>query len=417
MYYSYNEIQDQFVSTNQPISSLAVELAVSQLKMQAESIGEKFNCVVLNRNESFDELLNFINHLKEDIQTSQRVQIIYRVKNHWSTIDVETHNGHINMLMIDHTNGGSALNDTIAAVNQALPDVTIKCIRFNPKKDRGNCAYMAINDAFCLSKFDSLHKEIHLNPSNSNSKTIQTGKIYPRKQDSKHVDFISLSEWPDKYGSLVTNYFPSLSSNKLGPLKNNQPFVTLNAPAQEDKAVSNIKVNLIQSTLKYIKNHQNDHKIKLLFALHNLDAAIKNMRTYADIMMPETSHKRHQINLLVNRLESLAGKFIFATKLNKPTKHDFFLFKNEIAHEINQSQDAMQDHRHYWKVVLANVALALTGIGAIFLFVKSLSEKKPTFFFNQTQREENLNKVKSQVKEIDNLLAENKTIASQHAPL
>ena len=417
MYYSYNEIQDQFISTNQPISSLAVELAVSQLKMQAESKGEQFNCVVLNRNKSFDELLNFINLLKENIQTNQRAQIIYRVKNHWSTMDVETHNGHINMLMVDHTNEGSALGDTIKAINQTLPEISIKCIRFKPKIDRGNCAYMAINDALCLSKYDSLHQDIHLNSRDSDSGTIQTGTIQHMKQISKQIDFISLSEWPDKYGSLFTNYFPSLSSNQLRPLENSDSVTTSTGSAQEDKAVSNIKVHLIKNTLKYIKDHQNDHKIKLLFSLHNLDAAIKNMRTYADIVMPESSNKRQQIKLLVNKLESLAGKFIFASKFNKPTVHDFFQFKNEIAHEINQSQDAMQEHRQYWKVILANVALALTGIGAIFLLAKSLSEKKPTFFFKHTQREENLNKVKSQLEELDNLVAENKTIASQHASL
>ena len=145
-----------------------------------------------------------------------------------------------------------------------------------------------------------------------------------------------------------------------------------------------------RACLKHFKKNKN---IELLFI------AIDKMELYLNKAYSKDSQGKNKIKELWGLHTALSEKlknFLLTSIRLQPTKESFERFKNEFIELANSKNKLMQAHRQQWKPIIANILIALTGIGLFAIIIKAgLTKavcKKPmsfnqVFFFAKTTSE------------------------------
>ncbi|ASQ45674.1 hypothetical protein [Legionella clemsonensis] len=92
---------------------------------------------------------------------------------------------------------------------------------------------------------------------------------------------------------------------------------------------------------------------------------------------------------LAKKFESLTIQF--AKAHNETNNADIQHIKDDFRDALNQGYQDMKTHRARWKPILANIAIAATGIGLLALIAKYLSTGST--FFSATNRQKMVNSI------------------------
>lgn len=125
--------------------------------------------------------------------------------------------------------------------------------------------------------------------------------------------------------------------------------------------------------------------------LNDLFLSIDALKTHGDLF--PTDSKGKLLALLAKQLESKLTSFILDladdnTPADKKDMKALDQFKKEFKAIIVENSNELQDHRAQWKPVLANILIALTGVGLVALLGRAVivalfSEKKNANTFNK----------------------------------
>ncbi|OGT61010.1 MAG: hypothetical protein A3E85_03550 [Gammaproteobacteria bacterium RIFCSPHIGHO2_12_FULL_45_12] len=122
---------------------------------------------------------------------------------------------------------------------------------------------------------------------------------------------------------------------------------------------------------------------------------IEAMNTYGK-SLKETDDKKGTIAVELSAgLKKIADDFFM-----KPQKQAAFQgFKDEFSRLLHSQDDQMNEHRKIWKPILANISIALTGVGALMLGCKLIYSKLTTgkfsFFFDTTKRQQQVDEIEN----------------------
>jgi hypothetical protein len=122
---------------------------------------------------------------------------------------------------------------------------------------------------------------------------------------------------------------------------------------------------------------------------------IEVMNKYGE-SFKKTDSKKGKIAVdLSADLKKLADNFF-----GKPqTQAAFKRFQYNFSVKLHSQDDQMNEHRKSWKPILANISIALTGIGALILGCKLIYSKLTTgkfsFFFDTTQRQQQVEAIEN----------------------
>jgi hypothetical protein len=120
------------------------------------------------------------------------------------------------------------------------------------------------------------------------------------------------------------------------------------------------------------------------------------------------------ISLLCHDKDKAETVFLLAIGLKKSLKNHYSKpleeqrtteqqFKTEFTQCLHSQDAAMSDHRDYWKVITANIAIALTGVGLLALGVQYF--KTGHCFFEQTKRQQLLGTIEESWLQQDNRIS------------
>ena len=124
------------------------------------------------------------------------------------------------------------------------------------------------------------------------------------------------------------------------------------------------------------------------------------------------SSKRGEILTLTRDLQLKISGFIESSKTNDPTEVKFKLFKDEFTQLLHSKDDAMGKHRIILKPIIANILIALSGVGLIAMVLNAgfqigsalINNKKislnNSFFFAKTNSEQNIDEVEAQLNKL-----------------
>ena len=106
-----------------------------------------------------------------------------------------------------------------------------------------------------------------------------------------------------------------------------------------------------------------------------LNLNIDIMRQYGASLKGSISDeiKGNKIVTLAEKLQIKARALFEATHLKQTTPKDVEQLKSEFTTLLHSEDEMLKSHRTIWKPIIANIALALTGIGLVVLLVKVLS--------------------------------------------
>ncbi|CEG58548.1 hypothetical protein [Legionella fallonii] len=520
MPYSFSELHNEFSPDQQNLSPEAMAIAVDQLKQQAQLKGRSFNCLIIDReNPAHDELTDLLLLLNKnkDKVIHERIQVVYRCKKHWSTMDIEIKNGQLSFFLLDAANSLPAVIDTVTSIYTHCPNASLKYSGSNTQMDKYSCAYFSLNDAFNLAKISNLHDILPdcvqmgaIGQFTSYKHFIET--IIDRDTNIlgnltktavlnavEHIQYIPIRNWPKEFGSLIKNIqsltmFASLSKEKKYLRYNTKPTadyieqhtVTCQdspyaPPAQRNNAIENKKNKIKISALQHLKEHEEDfgtiinarqrgssalfseekhekniastdkniplkrsiapkeEKETIIVDSKKLDSdlfietqpidgkylhkksnfilskqveidllftSIQNMKRHGKTLSLSGSVHGEMVTVLAKKLKKLTQDFITKNENKERHEIDFSDFKNNFIKQLHSKDPEMAVHRQWWKVVTANILLALTGVGALFIVVRSLAQGKPSFFFDKTQREKNIIDVDSNIQNLCSIIPE-----------
>ena len=100
---------------------------------------------------------------------------------------------------------------------------------------------------------------------------------------------------------------------------------------------------------------------------------------------------------LAIELESLANFYVNALKA--PVKCNVDKIQQNFKRALDQGYKNMNTHRSYWKVILANIAIAATGIGLLLIARKYY--RTGSSFFEETKRQQKVHQIKELVDEVE----------------
>jgi hypothetical protein len=124
--------------------------------------------------------------------------------------------------------------------------------------------------------------------------------------------------------------------------------------------------------------------------LKPLLASIKAMHTYGLRLKSACPEKAEAaMQLAIELTEDLKNYHE-----TSPEVQNKEVFKTDFHYKLHSQDDLMSTHRHYSKVVLANIAIALTGIGLAALVVSLLVRGHG--FYNSTQGQNKVNDIDQQ---------------------
>ncbi|CEG56989.1 hypothetical protein [Legionella fallonii] len=128
--------------------------------------------------------------------------------------------------------------------------------------------------------------------------------------------------------------------------------------------------------------------------------AIKNMENYGEKLLGIGADKGTTAISLAKELDKKLVDFLLKSSTTPPTQEQFEQFKADFKGALHDKDDVMHQHREQWKPIVANILLALSGIGLIAIIIKatahvidaSLNKKQlsfnQAFFFAKTQSQE-----------------------------
>ncbi|CEG56855.1 J domain-containing protein [Legionella fallonii] len=119
-------------------------------------------------------------------------------------------------------------------------------------------------------------------------------------------------------------------------------------------------------------------------ALHLLTHRLDQMIAHGVYLISQDVEKGKTALLLGLELKKDLKAF-FERPLEEQ-KENLSLFKESFMHKLHAKDDEMAIHREQWKIIVVNIAIALTGIGLIALGIQYALNKR--CFFAPTQREQ-----------------------------
>ncbi|MDP3270208.1 MAG: hypothetical protein Q8M40_14310 [Legionella sp.] len=442
---SYNQLKKDLSPNNNLLSPYGMAMAVSQLTEHATEKGREFHCLVIDRDNSPDEL----EHLLADVNLinfDTRFQIVYRTKHHWSTMDVQIKNGQINFFLLDAANSLIYTLDAMVTINKICPRAQITYCPSFMQRDTDNCAYFALDDAYNLSRMNDLHEEMkpcvtrgaygdykdycayiedNINTYSSLSPLISKYGKVEILEVVQQVNYISCLNLPKSFGAIIKNiqslstfseHFSGKGYYRLSNHKSVDDYVKQHTENKRNNALLDKKNKIKESTLVYMQKHQHDYQAILatrqqlnktisLPTLINLQNQINQMASYAHKNLKNTTSYQTILDLakqLTERTQNLRSQL--RTNQN-PNPIDLVSFKKDFISLLHANDSLIKTHRKPWKVVVANLLLALTGVGALVLACQSIAQQRLALFFNKTRRERHVEDIEGSLKVIQSLPA------------
>lgn len=124
--------------------------------------------------------------------------------------------------------------------------------------------------------------------------------------------------------------------------------------------------------------------------LASLRASIKAMHTYGWRLKSACPQKANAAMRLAIELTHDLKDYYSAL----PEEQNKETFKTDFHRKLHSQDDLLSTHRHYSKVILANIAIALTGIGLAAIVVSFLVRGHG--FYNSTQGQNSVNDIDQQ---------------------
>jgi hypothetical protein len=105
-----------------------------------------------------------------------------------------------------------------------------------------------------------------------------------------------------------------------------------------------------------------------------------------------------------NKVISLAKELnvLLLSFLDKPyleQQRTFSQFKNDFVKKLHSEDTIVSTHRAYWKVICANILIALTGIGAILLGINYYATSG-SLFFSKTQTQQKVDTIEREMNSV-----------------
>lgn len=163
---NFKVVENEFGENESSLSLNAMAIAVQSQKEIQRNKGRTFNCVVLDNDitqPDSNEFVDFFRTIyanKHNIQDDTRVQVLYKTRDHWSTIDFRIKDNQIEIFMLDAANSLPQILHTMAILNRDCPDIIIRYYSPTLQNDNLNCAYFALHHAVSLSKLKDLHDQV-----------------------------------------------------------------------------------------------------------------------------------------------------------------------------------------------------------------------------------------------------------------
>lgn len=91
------------------------------------------------------------------------------------------------------------------------------------------------------------------------------------------------------------------------------------------------------------------------------------MSQYGVVLAKEDKNKSQAVAGLVGKLNDLIDGFVERSSVQRTTAVDAAQFKRGFKKVLHEQDHVMNSHRHLWKPIVANLLIALTGIGLLAL--------------------------------------------------
>lgn len=227
---------------------------------------------------------------------------------------------------------------------------------------------------------------------------IEDKKIFYKGKFARDKYEADLSAISQALMVFAARYDGTFESNKhladLAALTDKYPGWNLAELERKIRSVAKIDVNATPAVKTEIVVPESYKQAQM-----QLDAAIMEMAHYAIDIYQDGNKKSQPMGAATLDLAlELAGMknefFRDAAKVN--SVDEFKKFEAKFTKVLHSRDDIMNEHRARWKVIVANIAIALTGIGAFILLgraVASCVTGKPIMFFAHTNRRRQLDRI------------------------
>jgi hypothetical protein len=137
---------------------------------------------------------------------------------------------------------------------------------------------------------------------------------------------------------------------------------------------------------------------------NKLFVAIHELKQYGLLLKSQGASKGQIALDLASELHIKAGEFF----KKEATPEELKQFQDEFTLLLNSKNDKMAEYRTNWTTIIANIAIALTGIGALFLAGQLLYSQandpkgRALFFFqkSKTTSEEKVDEVQQALRSL-----------------
>lgn len=182
----------------------------------------------------------------------------------------------------------------------------------------------------------------------------------------------------------------------LATLNNNKAMVKWLIDHNADRLVKDENDETALSIAK--KNGANEitELLTLTFPQDQLFATIHSLKEYGILLKSQGASKGQIAINLAAALKLQADTFF----KKAATPNELKAFQDEFSLLLNSKNHEMSEYRTSWSTIIANIAIALTGIGALLLVGRLIytqaTEGRPLFFFqkHQTTSEEKVGEVR-----------------------
>ncbi|CEK10112.1 hypothetical protein [Legionella hackeliae] len=154
------------------------------------------------------------------------------------------------------------------------------------------------------------------------------------------------------------------------------------------------------------------HVKELSFELNfkNLLDQLKVMEKYGNSLLEVDSLKGHTAIKLVENLRNFIDEFKINALIKQPGREEINHFKVNFKGILHREDKLMEDHRKIWKPIIANILIALTGIGLVAIAVntsiKFFNDEKikinNTLFFAKTHGQKEIEEIEKKLDSLSN---------------
>lgn len=137
---------------------------------------------------------------------------------------------------------------------------------------------------------------------------------------------------------------------------------------------------------------------------------IKQMELYGRSLLSDDKEKGQVAITLAKDLMQKADNFFKISLKDGIKPKEFIQFSSEFKKLLHSKDAEMSTHRKLWKPIVANIFLALTGVGLLAIVIKSGINiiKSPThvtlescLFFNKTNRQEKIRRIEKSFQQVE----------------